>query len=129
MKTILCFGDSNVRGVIPEPISNRMGLTKRYIKPKRWTGILQKNLGSNYDVIEEGIGGRTTMFEEILPGRPYRNGLTQLPACLESFYPIDLVILMLGTNDVKIQYNVSVEEITHGMQQLMRLIKNSNKGP
>ena len=129
MKTILCYGDSNVRGVTPEPLDERTGLTKRHIKNKRWTGLLQIKLGEKYDVVEEGMGGRTTMFDEIIPGRPYRNGLTQLPVCLESHYPIDLVIFMLGTNDVKIQFNASSEEITQGMYQLVKMVKECDKGP
>lgn len=129
MKTILCFGDSNVRGVIPEIITDKTILTKRYTKKKRWTGILQEKLGEEYEIIEEGMGGRTTIFDEIIPGRPYRNGLTQLPVCLESHYPIDIVILMLGTNDVKTQFNTTAEQITQGMFQLIKTIQNSNKGP
>lgn len=129
MKTILCYGDSNVRGVTPEPLDERTGLTKRHIKSKRWTGLLQIKLGEKYDVVEEGMGGRTTMFDEIIPGRPYRNGLAQLPVCLESHYPIDLVIFMLGTNDVKIQFNASSKEITQGMYQLVKMIKECDKGP
>lgn len=128
-KTILCFGDSHIRGVTPEPINEKSGLTKRYTKNKRWTGILQDKLGDNYDVVEEGIGGRTTIFDEILPGRLYRNGLTQLPVCLESHYPIHLVVLMLGTNDTKIQYNRSEKEIMEGMRQLVKYVMTSNKGP
>ncbi|GEM_PF-5793027 len=63
MKNILCYGDSNVRGVIPEKV--RGNLVKAYDKNKRWTGILQKLLGDDHNVIEEGMGGRTTMFDEI----------------------------------------------------------------
>lgn len=92
MKAILCFGDSNVRGFVPATLDEKTGLSARYPKDKRWTGILQNKLGKNFDVIEEGIGGRTTTLDEITPGRPYKNGLTQLPVCLESHYPIDLVI-------------------------------------
>lgn len=132
MKTILCFGDSNVRGVIPELHSERRTLTKRYPKNKRWTGLLQKLLGEQYDIVEEGIGGCTTMFDEILPnnmpGRPYRNGLKNLPYILEAHYPVDLVILLLGLNDTKIQLNVSSEKIAEGMLNLAKLINISDKG-
>lgn len=129
MKTILCYGDSNVRGVTPDPVDEKAFMPKRYTKEKRWTGILQKRLGEHYDIVEEGIGGRTTMFDEIIPGRPYRNGLTQLPVCLESHYPIDLVIFLLGTNDTKIQYHLSSKEIANGMHELVKVVKNCNKGP
>jgi lysophospholipase L1-like esterase len=127
-KTILCYGDSNLRGFIPGPIDIKTGLAERYTKNKRWTGIMQSKLGKDYDVIEEGMGGRTTVLDEIVPGRPYRNGLTYLPFCLESHYPIDLVIFMLGTNDTKLQFNKSPEEIAKGMTQLITVVKNCNKG-
>lgn len=126
MKTILCYGDSNVRGVIPEKV--RGNLVKVYNKNKRWTGFLQKLLGDDYNVIEEGMGGRTTAFDEISPGRPYRNGLKDLPLFLEAHYPIDLVIFLLGINDTKIQYNKSAEDITDGMKQCIQYIQNSNRG-
>lgn len=126
MKNILCYGDSNVRGVIPE--KTRGTLVKVFEKNKRWTGILQKLLGDDYNVIEEGMGGRTTMFDEILPGRPHRNGLKDLPLFLEAHYPIDLVIFLLGINDTKTQYNKSADAITEGMKQCIQCVQNSNRG-
>lgn len=129
VKTILCYGDSNLRGFIPGTFDEKTGLSARYIKSKRWTGILQNKLGEKYNVVEEGINGRTTTLDEIIPGRPYRNGLALLPVCLESHYPIDFVIFMLGTNDTKIQFNRIEEEITEGMRQLVKTVKTSNKGP
>lgn len=126
MKNILCYGDSNVRGVIPEKV--RGNLVKMYDKNKRWTGILPKLLGDDYNVIEEGMGGRTTSFDEIHPGRPYRNGLKDLPLFLEAHYPIDLVIFLLGINDTKIQYNKSTDAITEGMKKCIQCIQNSNRG-
>lgn len=125
MKNILCYGDSNVRGVIPE--KTRGNLVKVYDKNKRWTGILQKLLGDSYNIIEEGMGGRTTVFDEINPGRPYRNGLKDLPLFLEAHYPIDLVIFLLGINDTKTQYNKSADAITEGMKQCIQCIQNSNR--
>ena len=125
MKNILCYGDSNVRGVIPEKV--RSNLVKVYDKNKRWTGILQKLLGNNYNIIEEGMGGRSTQFDEINPGRSYRNGLKDFPLFLEAHFPIDLVIFLIGANDCKIQYNASVEKITDGMRQLIQCVKNSDK--
>jgi lysophospholipase L1-like esterase len=129
MKTILCYGDSNVRGFMPGTFNIKTRWSERYPKNKRWTGILQKKLGENYDVVEEGIGGRTTSFDEIIPGRPFRNGLNELPMCLESHYPIDLVVFMLGTNDTKLQFNNSATDIAEGMRKLIHIVKASNKGP
>jgi lysophospholipase L1-like esterase len=128
MKTILCYGDSNIWGNIPGSFNQETGLSRRYPKLKRWTGLLQKRLGKKYHIVEEGINGRTTTLDEIVPGRPYKNGLTLLPACLEAHYPIDLVIFMLGTNDTKIQFNRSSEEITAGMRKLINIVQTCNKG-
>lgn len=129
MKTILCFGDSHVRGNIPGGFNPKSGLSARYPKKQRWGGVLQKELGPNFDIIEEGIGGRTTNLDELVPGRPYRNGMSQLPESLEAHYPIDLVILLFGTNDTKLQFQKSVEEITNGMRKLITYIKESPFGP
>ncbi len=130
MKTILCYGDSNLRGTIPGPSLDGAGFVKaRYLKDQRWTGILQKELGAGYDIIEEGIGGRTTTLDDTIRGRPYRNGLQDLPFCLESHYPIDLVIFLLGTNDMQAAYQRSVEQIGEGMRLLIQMVRSSNKGP
>jgi lysophospholipase L1-like esterase len=128
MSTILCFGDSNVWGNIPASFDPISGLCKRYERAKRWTGVLQNELGEKYHVVEEAINGRTTTLDEIIPGRPYKNGLTLLLPTLESHYPIDIVVFMLGTNDTKVQYNRSAGEITEGMRQLVKVVKTSNKG-
>lgn len=129
MKTILCFGDSNVWGSIPGGFDQKTGLSKRFKKDKRWTGVLQNELGYSYDVVTEGISARTTNLDEVTPGRPYKNGLLQLPICLESHYPIDLVIFWIGTNDAKIQYHRSPIQIAEGMRELIHTVVESNKGP
>lgn len=115
MKNILCFGDSNTWGYNP--------YTKtRYDINKRWTGILQKELKGDR-IIEEGLVGRTTVFEDEL--RKGRRGSELLPIVLESHSPLDLVILMLGTNDCKTVYNASAEVIGKGIQCLVRQIRQS----
>jgi len=129
MKTILCFGDSHTRGNIPGGFDLKTGLSARYDRNKRWPGILQQELGPQFHVIEEGIGGRTTNLDELIPGRLYRNGLVQLPVSLEAHYPIDLVILMFGTNDLKKQFKRSVDDISNGMRELVKYVRASNKGP
>lgn len=128
MPTILCYGDSNVWGYIPGSLNPVTGLARRYEKKQRWTGLLQATLGEKYHVVEEGCNGRTTTLDEITPGRPYRNGLTYLPPCLEFHYPIDLVLFLLGTNDTKEQFNRSVEEIGEGMRQLIKVVQASSRG-
>ena len=104
-KTILCYGDSNTWGFTPIdaviPITNKkIAPIKRYNRKEKWTGRLQKLLGENYYVIEEGLNGRTTNLNYHIP--PDRNGKTYLPPCLYTHAPIDLVILALGTNDLNL---------------------------
>ena len=115
MKQILCFGDSNTYGLIP-----RKG--GRYEWTVRWTGILNEKLGvDDYHVIEEGLCGRTTIFDD--PLRDYRNGFKLLPAVLETNENPDVIVLMLGTNDCKTVYGATSEVIGLGIERLIRLIK------
>ena len=111
---ILCYGDSNTWGRDPH------GSGIRYHVNIRWTGQLQSKLGSNYWIIEEGLGGRTTVLED--PKRDGRNGLIYLKPCLESHSPIDIIILMLGTNDFKARFNQSLENIGKNIEELVKII-------
>ena len=89
MKQILCFGDSNTYGLIPKEGG-------RYPWGIRWTSILNEKLGlENYRVIEEGLCGRTTIFDD--PLREGRCGIRMLPVVLETHNPIDIIVVMLGT--------------------------------
>lgn len=115
MKRILCFGDSNTYGYIPRGIG-------RYSEDIRWTGRLQKKVASRAVVVEEGLCGRTTVFQDAL--RPGRRGSELLPILLESQAPLDLVIVMLGTNDCKTIYSASAAVIAKGMEYLVRQIKS-----
>lgn len=125
MKTILCYGDSNTWGFIPESINE--AFPRRHAWGVRWTSILQRELGDEYRIIEEGQNGRTTVHEDDI--NLHRNGRTYLPACLESHKPIDLVILMLGTNDLKVTFNLPPAEIAAGAGQLAKMILQSDTGP
>ena len=89
---ILCYGDSNTWGYIPGSDH------KRYSKQERWTGILSEMLGDSYEVIEEGLNSRTLISNDTRSGKEGRNGFDYLLPCLDSHDPIDLVIIMLGTN-------------------------------
>ena len=127
--TILCFGASNVWGFKPGSYNVKTQRAERYDDDERWTMQLQILLNDrHFRIVEEGLNGRTTMFHDDVAQKPYRNGLTQLPIILEQQYPIDLIIFMLGTNDTKIQYNKTSEEITEGMRQLVRTGKTMNIG-
>ncbi|MDO5131934.1 MAG: SGNH/GDSL hydrolase family protein [Eubacteriales bacterium] len=114
MRTILCYGDSNTFGYMP--------LTgARYRMNERWTGLLQAKLGEEYRVIEEGCSGRTTVRDD--PKEPWKNGLSYLKACLHTHKPLDLVILMLGSNDLKICFQASPREIAEDAGTLIRIIQ------
>lgn len=113
---ILCFGDSNTYGYNP-----KNGL--RYKKNVRWTGILQKLLGENYKVIEEGLNGRTTVFDD--PFLEGRCGLNDITKCLNLHKPIDLLIVMLGTNDTKEIFNADANTITKGLETLLNKAMSS----
>ncbi len=118
MKTILCYGDSNTYGYNP---SNGF----RYSESVRWTGRLKALLGGGYRVIEEGCNGRTTIFDDPLEG--WKNGLGYLRPCLNSHKPIDIVILMLGSNDLKETFHASAEQIAGGAATLLGVIQDFTK--
>ena len=119
MKNVLCFGDSNTWGYSPQD-------GDRHPPEIRWTGVLQKSLGANYRVIEEGLNGRTPFInEEGEDARPLRSGSDVLQIILESHRPLDFVIIMLGTNDLKLEFDLSVEEIALGVKELCETIINS----
>ncbi|MBW3632932.1 MAG: SGNH/GDSL hydrolase family protein [Chloroflexi bacterium] len=102
MKTILCYGDSNTWGYDP-------GTRSRYPPDVRWTGVLAEMLGRAYRVVEEGLNGRTTRWDD--PFGPGRSGQTYLRPCIESHEPLDLIVVMLGTNDLKRRFNLTSSDI------------------
>jgi lysophospholipase L1-like esterase len=114
MKTILCFGDSNTWGYSPI-------LERRYNESERWTMMLQSQLVNQYRIIEEGLNSRTTVFED--PFEAGKNGLDYLLPCIQSHHP-DLVIIMLGTNDLKSRYNVTASDISKGAAHLVEVVQN-----
>ena len=109
-KRVVCFGDSNTWGYIP--LSG-----ERYDEKTRWTGILQTLLGDDYAVIEEGQNGRTTVWDDPVEHR--MAGLTYLYPCMESQSPIDLLIIMLGTNDTKPYFGGAPQTIARGAGRLV----------
>jgi lysophospholipase L1-like esterase len=121
MQHLLCFGDSNTFGTKDFLALDRFDLDVR------WTGLLAKSLGSNFHIIEEGMPGRTTAFDD--PMRDYRSGRHYLVPCLSSHRPLDLVIVMLGTNDLQVRYSASSTDIATGIEILVDIIKKSGAGP
>ena len=128
MKNILCYGDSNTWGFIPGKFNYETMTARRYPKTVRWTGLLQKLLGENYFIYEEGLNARTTNLDySDLAGL---NGKTYLLPCLYSHAPLDLVIIMLGCNDLKnCFHNSSAQEISLAIGELCELIQSKNYGP
>ena len=115
-KHIVCFGDSNTHGYCAEPWDCADG-KDRFNENERWTCLLGQHLGSDYLVIEEGLGGRTTVFQD-----PLTEGLCGLDVIfpvLMSHEPVDLLILMLGTNDTKERFGCNAECISVGMERLI----------
>lgn len=119
IKEILCFGDSLTWGWNPFDRG-------RYPFEKRWTGVLQKELGKDYRIIEEGLNGRTTIWDDPIEGE--KNGKKYLIPCLESHMPLDLVIIMLGTNDLKLRFNKSAFDIAAAADSLIQLVQKSQAG-
>lgn len=122
-KRILCFGDSLTWGWVGVDVAVP---TTRYSVKERWTGVLLCELGEGYEVVEEGLNARTTAFDD--PIDPRLNGSEYLPTCLASHYPLDLVILMLGTNDSKPYFNKTAFEIAAGMGKLIGQVLASGGG-
>ena len=115
-KHILCFGDSNTHGYCFDPSDCADG-QNRFNEEERWTCLLQKKLGEGFYVLEEGLSGRTTVFPD--PLNEGTCGLDAIRPCLMSHAPVDLLILMLGTNDTKERLGANAACIGMGMEQLI----------
>lgn len=117
METVLCYGDSNTWGFNGE-------VGGRYPYEERWTGILQKELGGRFHIVEEGLNGRTAGLDDPIEDRPSeRNGETYLIPCLRSHYPVDLVVLMLGTNDLKTRFFTTAADLAERIASLVSTAK------
>lgn len=110
-RTVICFGDSNTHGYN----SSNNG---RFTEEERWTCLLDQMLGSGYSVKEEGLSGRTTVFSD--PLFEGLDGLSYLFPCLMTHEPVDLLIVMLGTNDVKERFSATPENIAKGLERLIQ---------
>lgn len=110
-KHIVCFGDSNTHGYCTKT-------NGRFSEDERWTSLLGRYLGDDYLICEEGLSGRTTVFED--PLFEGLNGLSAIFQSLMTHEPVDLLILMLGTNDTKERFSSNAENIAKGMERLTR---------
>lgn len=124
MTTILCYGDSNTWGAVPRKNFEDI---RRFPYHQRWPGVLKNELGDSYSIIEEGLRGRTTVYDDPIEGEE-KNGEKYLLPCLLSHYPLDLVILFLGTNDLKKQFCATPLDVARGVSKLIHIIKHSNVG-
>lgn len=125
---ILCYGDSNTWGTVGKWIENDAP-SERFDKEHRWPGVLQTELGEAFEIIEEGLGGRSTIYER--PGLEWKNGERTLLSCLHTHRPLDLVIIMLGTNDLQINQEMTSEDLHVGISRLVDIIQatpNVGKG-
>jgi len=121
MKTLLCFGDSNTHGTIPMQTHDEVA---RYAWHQRWPGIVQAQLGTDWRVIEEGLPGRTSCFDDPEEGKD-RNALRYWQACLQSHRPVDAIAMMLGTNDLKARFSASPADIGAGVSTLVDIALES----
>lgn len=124
-RTVMCFGDSNTHGTMA--LRFPMDI-RRFGRTERWPGQMASVLGPDWHVIEEGLPSRTTVHDDPVEGH-HKNGLRVLPALLETHRPLDLVIVMLGTNDLKMRYSVPALDIAVSIEQHLRVIAGSISGP
>ncbi|SEP79201.1 Lysophospholipase L1 [Faunimonas pinastri] len=123
MPVVLCFGDSNTWGsaTVERPDG-------RYGPDERWPGVLQAELGHEWRVVEEGLPGRTTICDDPVEGvemnaRPY------LLPCLLSHRPVDVFVVMLGSNNLKARFGMSGWEIAESVGTLLKIVRGSRTGP
>ena len=117
--SVLCYGDSNTYGYDPETGG-------RYPYEKRWTSLLGEMLGDRYEVISEGLNGRTTAYNR--SGALWKNGASSFVACLGTHKPVDILIIMLGTNDCNEELGLSADDIASGMETLVSLTEAEAPG-
>ena len=115
-KTILCYGDSNTWGADPS-------CGPRFDRETRWPCIMKKELGDEFHLVEEGLCGRTTVWDDPIEGD--RNGLKQLIPILKSHVPLDVLVIMLGTNDLKNRFSVSPLDVANSVKTLVETARNT----
>ncbi|MBQ1491905.1 MAG: lipolytic enzyme, G-D-S-L [Blautia sp.] len=116
-KHIVCLGDSNTHGYCADPADSK-DHTNRFNEDERWTCLLQKHLGEEYLILEEGLGGRTSVFTD--PLHESMDALSVAYPILMSHEPVDLLLIMLGTNDTKERFHVNAAAIAAGMDRLIK---------
>jgi lysophospholipase L1-like esterase len=120
LPTVVCYGDSNTYGF--DPVTRG-----RFPRDVRWPGVVAAELAAVAHIVEEGLGARTTVWDS--PFAPGRDGRAYLVPCLESHAPVDVVVIMLGTNDLKSVYRLSAADVAAGAASLVDVALASRAGP
>ncbi len=116
-KVVLCYGDSNTWGAVP----GREG--RRHPRPVRWPGVLAAELGDGWHVVDDGVCGRTTVLDDPVENAEDKNGMPSLGVALFAHAPIDLVVFMLGTNDVKARFSFSAFDVAQAVGTMVDRIR------
>lgn len=117
MKRILCYGDSNTWG--HDPDNGGLRIPEQYL----WTSVLQQELGSDFKIIDEGLPGRSTAWD--MNFDPSFNGYKYFVPCLNSHFPLDLIIIMLGTNDLQQYMHISPAQTCAELKNYISYIRSS----
>lgn len=125
MPVVLCYGDSNTHGTPPMDGPDDRG---RFDKSVRWPRVMARELGEDFEVIEAGLPGRTTVLDDPFVGA-WKNGLAVLPAVLNTHRPLDLVVIMLGTNDLRACQSFTAQDIAEACGVLAMAVATSGTGP
>lgn len=120
MTRVLVYGDSNSWGTPPD------GSGIRYDTLTRWPAVMAATLG--WDLAEDCLPGRTTRHDDPEMLGPAMNGLAHLPVALKSQSPVDWLVIMLGTNDLKSQFSPSAQQIADGLMALVALARQVGSG-
>ena len=119
MKRILCYGDSNTWGT-DDKTHNRLD------EKTRFTKLLQKKLGKNFEVIEEGMRSRTLAIDDIKPPKGNRNGASYFAQSVYTHDPLDYIVIMLGTNDLKNRFNKDAKMCANELEEFyVSFVKNT----
>ena len=118
MKRILCYGDSNTFGTVP--LADPAAEGQRYDEHTRWCGVLRDTLGEGWEIIEDGVGGRCTIYGD--GEEAYKNGEPTLLPALQAAAPMDAVVIMLGTNDLRLDRGVTDDTIDMGIRRLADIV-------
>ncbi len=124
-RRLLCYGDSNTHGTVP---MKHLAQRERFDEHTRWTGHAKRILADEWELVEEGLPGRTTVHDDPIDGK-HMNGLAHLPVALASHQPLDLVCILLGTNDCKARFNVAAMDILKSLGILAGSVARSDTGP